>query len=602
MQTKTINEVDNIATILEYLSVKSKIPIDDLEVKIKSYNTYMKTKDAEFFEVLQDSNLTLIDSDEVFESKDYDFKQSYDIQIYKKTKENNFNIQINNNFESLDLILHKHFIPPKDIDEFDIFIDSINALKATKGILLRKLEDEKEIIQENLLHIHDALKDDLVINLYTSKIFRDSKPSRIKFCINDIDLSKRNIICTKENTLICDFYFAQNGVAGRNMQGIYILSDDRDNKPPTITEDFRYVDDAYCRKYFNIKSGFVMFDENRFSLTQELSFINLQARDNYHFIGDLDSNTTILISTDSEFEDALKSGVSLKAANINISGNIGANTSIQANELTITGQTHKDSTITTNKATINVHKGKLVSNIAKIENLESGSIQSDDLEIVKANGGIISTNNVNINELYSNNTIEFSNKCMVNIMKGGGNKIIFTPLGSSKIRQKILHLQKNLEDIISHQKAINLKAESLIYQYNKYQSTAKDLRDIIKKHKEKNEEIPSYIVQNYQLFLDIVESIKSLKHKNLAIEKEKTQIIQDLKNTQQEIFDAEFICKDGWLKYNDVLFELCFPKVSSSKTIIKGAGRYYFEPKERKIIHQKIFTNTSNQKIDNLGF
>lgn len=602
MQTKIINDVDNIPKMLEYLSVKSHISIDDFEIRIKSYNTYMKKKGADFFEMLKDDDMDLIDDDEIFENEENDFRQSYNIQVSKKTKENDFNIKINNDFESLDLVLYKNFIPPKDTDEFDDFIDSINALKATRGILLRKLKDEREIITANLENIKDALKDDLVVNLYTSKVFRDSKDAKINFHIKDIDLSKKNIICAKENTLFCEFYFAQTGTRGRNMRGIFTESKEKENNPPKITDDFRDIDEGDHKKYFNIKSGFIIFDENKFSFSQELSFQNLKTRDNYNFVGDLDSDTSLSIGTDGEFEDALKDGVSIMASKITINGNIGANTKIQAKELIIIGQTHKDSTIKANKADINVHKGKLDSNIAKIKSLEGGNVDSNDLEIIKANGGILAANNININELYSNSTIKFSNKCIINTMNGGGNKIVFSPLGSKKLREKILDLETKLENTILNQKMINKKAESFIYKYNKYQNTAKDLKKIIEKNKEENEKTPDYVVKNYNSFLKIVESIKSLKRQNLDIEKDKTRIMQDLKDIQKEIFDAEFICKDGWLKYNDVLFELIYPKISSSKTIIKGIGRYYFEPKERRIIYQKIFKNDSDDMIDNHGF
>ncbi|RAX54234.1 hypothetical protein CCY99_04280 [Helicobacter sp. 16-1353] len=602
MQTKIINDVDDISKILNYLSVKSHIPIDDLEVRIKSYNTYMKKKGAEFFELLKDDDMDLIDDDNLFESDSVDFRQSYNIQIFKKQKKDNFGIRINNNFESLDLILHKGFSLPKDINEIENFIDSINALKATKGILLRKLKDEKEIISKNLQYIKDTLEDDLVINLYTSKIFRDSRDSKIQFFIKDIDLSKKNIICAKENTLICAFYPAKDGVEGRNMQGIYTKSEAKVNNPLAITADFNEIVENDCKKYINLKSGFVIFYENSLSFNEELSFQNLKIKDNYHFIGDLDSNTSLLIGTDDEFEDALKDGVSIMASKITISGNIGANTRVKANDLVVMGQTHKDSTIIANKASINVHKGKLDSNSATIQSLESGDIDCNDLEIIKANGGTLAANNININEVYSNSIIKFSNKCVVDIMKGGGNKIIFTPLGNKKNREKILNLEKNLKNNVLNQKALNLKLESLIYKYNKYKNTAIDLKNIIQKHIARNEEIPDYVVKNYNSFLDIVESIKALKTQNLDMEQEKIQIKQDLKTTQEEVFNAEFICKDGWLKYNDVLFELIFPKANSSKTIIKGAGRYYFEPQERKIIHQRIFKNDSDETIDKYGF
>ena len=89
--------------------------------------------------------------------------------------------------------------------------------------------------------------------------------------------------------------------------------------------------------------------------------------------------------------------------------------------------------------------------------------------------------------------------------------------------------------------------------------------------------------------------------KNLNLEKLKMKYSQKIKDLQNEVFDAELICKDGWLKYNDIVFELIEPKAYSSKAVIKGIGRYYFDYESKKIIHQKIFVDT-NEEINNYGF
>lgn len=601
LQTKILKDIDNIAIALEEFSTNSGISLQNLTFKIQAFRTYMKKKEAEFFEILQDSEL--VDSDEIFECNDCDLRQSFDIVIMQKTQERCFDIRINNDFESLDLILYPSFIPPTNESQWQEFIDCLNALKAWRGIFLRNLKNERNIIEQSLQNTQ-RLQNEMIIRLYESKNFRDSTPAYLKYHITGINEAKNNIICAKENSLICEFYPAKNGVSGRNMRGIFLenpQSSQANQNPPILSDDFEKLMTQDCMKISNKKSGFVIFTANQFSFTQTLNLTNIKAKDNYNFIGDIDSQTNLVVSGKSEFDDAIQNGVFVMASNITINGNIGANVKIKANTLNITGYTHRDSTLEAKEATINVHRGYLLCQNAKIQTLENGNINGDELEILKANGGELVAQNITIRELYSNAIISFSRKCMLYTMIGGGNKITFTPFGDRRAKEKILALKQSLEQKTASQKEIASKIDVLLYQYKKFQNTAKDLEDSIHKANLEGKTPPSYIVENYNAFLEITHSLKNLKMQNLALEKDKKQLSNDLKTTQQNVFDAEFICKDGWLKYNDVIFEFIVPKIHSAKTIIKGAGRYYFDTTQKKIVYQKIF-NDDNNTINNQGF
>lgn len=593
-QNAIFQNVENIPSFIENISIKSNIPKEQIFIKILRIKNFIKT--------LEDKSFELVDeiSEEIFEDKGTQIKQTYDVKIYKKTKRD-FYITLHNNAQSLEITFNQNFEVPKNIDDFEALLQEILALQIMENVVLKDIDSQKNLLYERLKSVESPLKNDLRFILTESKNFVDSKEGELVFEINGIDLSKKNIIALKQGVKICVYKLAINGKAGRNLKGEFITPEAKTSLPPSNSDEIKKVENDGFYEYFSNKNGFVILADNHFSFNNEINLQNVELKDNYNFLGDLDTDSRIVISTNDEFEDALKNGVSLKANTINISGNLGANTQLEAREINISGQTHKSTMINAKNATINVLRGSLECESANIESLEGGSISSENLTINKANGGEITANTINIIEVFSTNIIKFSTKLIINSLKGGDNKIVFTPLANKQTKQKIESLLKDLEAKQQLEKQLQSKENALIYKYNKFHQTARDLKAQIADDRAKNRKSPDYVIENYKAFLEIVNSLKATKLSLQDNTKEQHYAINTIREYQQNIFSAEFLCKDGWLKYNDVIFELVSPKTYQTKTIIKGIGKYYFDIKQKSIIHQKIFTS-ENEEINNQGF
>ncbi len=592
MQTKVIYDVYDVNEILKEVSLKAKTDINNLEISLKSFKTYIKKYDT--FRLLNTNEN--IDDDLLFENKDFDFKQSYDFSVRYKPQNRLFDVIIND--DSVVLHLKNGFIAPKSESKIDDFINEIHSIQVQYGVFLRNLDIQKEKIINNL---QDVISNDIFITIYECINFKSKKGGFLEVLIKDFNALKNNIIALKENTKIAKFIKQQDGKSGRNVFGKYTEVTNSKVSLPQFSSDFMINENDDCFEYFNTKSGFVLHNKNSFSFKNELILKNIRNRDNYNFIGDADSDTKIIIGTDREFDDAICDGINVVANNILINGNIGEGVKIISNTIELNGQSHKDSIIIAKDAKINVHKGSVIADNIFIKNIENGSVECSNLESIIVNGANLVSKNIEINELYSNSQIQFSNKCIINNVKGGGNKIIFTPFGNVLVKKQIQSLKDELNSIIAKQNILQKKISSLVYKYNQFHSTAKELKGMIENSKKNNSEIPSYINENYDYFLKIIEFIKSLKIKNMNLEKIKSKYSKKIQDLQHEVFDAELICKSGWLKYNDVIFELIEPKMHISQAIIKGIGRYYFDLDNRKIVHQNIFINT-DEKIDNYGF
>lgn len=595
MQTSnTFQNIENISDLLDTISIKSNIKKEQLFVKILNIKNFVKVGNDKSFELVDEI------SDEIFEDKNTQIKQSYDVKIYKKEARYCY-LKPQNNAQVLDIVFLEGFEVPKNIEDFEVLSQEILSLQIMENIILRDLDTQKNLIYEKLKNAESPLKNTLQFRLSESRNFIDSKDGELIFDIKDIDLSKKNIIALKSDTKICIYKLAINGKAGRNLKGTFITPETKTSLPPSCGDEIKKLEKDGFYEYISGKNGFVILADNHFSFTNELNLQNVELKDNYNFLGDLDTDTKIIISTKDEFEDALKNGVKLMANEINISGNLGANTHLIADKVNISGQTHKSTIINANNATINVLRGSLNCDSTNVESLEGGEIFGENIRISKANGGEITANNITINEVFSATCIKFSTKLIINSLKGGDNKMIFTPLASKPIKQKIESLTKELENKQLLEKTLKSKETALIYKYNKFHQTARDLKAQIADDKAKNRKSPEYVVENYKAFLEIVNLLKNTKIALQDNAKEQNLIINKIREYQQNIFSAEFLCRDGWLKYNDVIFELISPKVYQTKTIIKGTGKYCFDTKEKSIVHQKIFAN-DDEEINNQGF
>lgn len=578
-KTQLIKNVKNIQSVLDNLASRFKFEPNKLIPQIIAVNNFIKKKGSGAFEMIDDI------CDEDFENSDNEFSQTLDIRAVL-LDEVLFVVENFNN-EEIFLELKNGFKKPQNDREFSEFCELVFGLVAKRGAFLRNLESLKNIIR-NFLDSNTQK-----ISLIKALNFKDSTPSVIKSEIKNIDLNKKNIICAKKDSKICSLFPAFDGKAGRNLAGIFIKPAKKESFNLAFSDAIYKKELPNCVEFYNKESGFVILEEKNIGFCVELSLQNVSLKDNYNFIGELDSNTNLTIATNDELLDALGGGVCVMANNITINGNVAASAQISAKYINILGQSHRDSNIFAESLKINVAKGKMCAKNAVIENFENGEIDCENLTINKANGGLMYAKNIEIKEIYSNANIYFSTKCEINNLKGSNNKLIFSANGDRILREKIKNLEQIINQRIELKKNLAIKLELQTKQYEKYKITAQKLKTKILRDRANNIPTKDYILQNYNAFLKIIDVINALMQDIKTCENE----IKSTKNEMESMkkINAELLVKSGWLKYNDVILEY----KNISKTIIKEIGRYTIENED--IAYQKIFSSEA-QTIDNRGF
>ncbi|HEX5623001.1 MAG TPA: hypothetical protein VFX57_01045, partial [Sulfuricurvum sp.] len=269
--------------------------------------------------------------------------------------------------------------------------------------------------------------------------------------------------------LLLEYIFPVRGRDGRGCDGIHIPIPD-----PTVQyADFIRIDEATIsqeqdeksRRYYAKVSGFVKQDDGIFSVAQELYLESASMKTTGSIEAGTDKDISLTIEQKNSSEDAVGIGVSIDVQTVDITGTVGENTKILAQDITIGAQTHKKSKIdATEVATIQLHRGDLKARIANIDILEGGRIEADSVRIKKMLGGEIIARTVHIEELYSNSKITALESIEVNHIEGDGNSLIIDPASipiyyekitaiKSDIQAKNTYLKEQKNELIARQQA-----------------------------------------------------------------------------------------------------------------------------------------------------
>lgn len=558
MGISIIKNVEDINLALNALRTKLQISIEDVDIKIESFTTFIQNDNS--YELIDNHKI----NDDIF-FENHSFKQVFDISISKKIQ-NDYAIRINNNFESMDLIFGDNFEYPNDEKQIIEFFKIINALKAKNGVILRNLEDEEKLLKNSILKKLDSIR------LCKAPKFREAKEPKLEFEMKNINTEKKNYISIGENEKIATFHYEKEGVDGRNLAGKYINVKQIKLATPKVSKEIKEEKTQNGINYYSIEGGFIIFENNEFSFAQKVQLMNVGLKDNYNFAGKIDSASNLIINTDNEINDALSNGLSIVANTIVINGNIGINTKIHGFNVKITGQTHKGSVIEALNAEINTHRGYVEGENVKILNLETGEVIANNINILRAHGGNISCNKIQIRDLISNNVIQFSKECEIKNLLGKENKMIFSSLAPRKKETKeLLNKQKDLDEKIQK---IQNKINFLKNKFSAYEKMANELKNII----DTKQSIPSYVRNNYNIFLKLKQNIEAYKIALENVENEKNLLNLNLQNEQSNINNAKLICKNGWVENNTI--ELNTQNINKARNIKNGKGNYIIKNNE----------------------
>ncbi len=560
MSQKVIVKTFDILETIKKYSSKYKVDLKNVGFSITDISYIHKTKLSN--KIIKKESILGIKSrqDDVNQ-----IQQKFNIKLFRKDKAKfiiSHRVFINKDkTEAFSVVSPKSKVRYYDNLEKDL-IEYFNEEKAKRKMLVSFFDD-------------DMIRD---ISLFVEYVKTNNNrlPKNTKICI----ASKANYIASVENNLSYN-YLPKNmgkndlvncycfvkakqqvilytqgskGKSGLDICGNYMKAKDirvKEDLSFNVSKNLEIINDDDTQSQVIAKiDGVLVFKNEEFDIKSILSFSSLDFKAVRYFNVPLDIEDVVInIKSRREFENAINSGVILKAHNINIQGDIDAGVTIVAVNLSCDGNIHRSAILRAKNAKLKILKGKLKAENATIKTMENGLVIGDSVEVVRSVGGEFRAREIKINFLHSNNIIKCSKTLEIGIMKGDNNDIHMSMNADMELKADIKRYKEELLNV----KEIEPRNVPIIKRkYAEHKKKAQILEAQIGDTSKNPKEIQKRILLNQNILNALKGDIDALKHKH--------NLISNLKKIDELLYQTKIILKNGWNGDNIVMYDYIHKK------------------------------------------
>jgi len=577
MEVETANPYGEILNLVKNLGVDSKF-IDFDIVKIK---TECKITGEGQPRQISEEKLNIFDDDKFYVERVESIKQSYVVKFYdirraKPVPLPNVSLNANKNLtkilatvsQNADTVYFKEFDKKlinfiyKKLIKVGILIGIRNGSMIEEIAKISSVLRVKEFIDKDYTFTVTAgvnvklSTDDALIFHYKNK----NKP----IDENDkIDYANRGyLLGVVENELIIEYVKLVEGSDGRDVRGNLLPAQKAKatiTKMPEHTENIYLKEDKEGIKFYSKKAGYVHEVKGLFDIKDELDVNEITFKTTGSVDTGLDTNVTLNVKENDLTKDAVGTGMTVEANEINVEGNVAANAVVKANKVTIGGQTHAKAVIEAKEAKIAVHIGSFEGESVEIDRLEGGKVKAKKVVIKSVIGGEIIAESVVIDTLVSNSNIVIADTLEIKKLKGVNNKILvdFSMIKNTgeQINDRMTKIKTIREQIVKMPRMLEFKR--WVVEENK--GPINVIKAKIEELKRTNNTPPATFIKKLKEYQQLVHEynalLKEFREKKAAIAELKGEIT----NIQESIFNSKVINHSSWREFNEIKFRLIDP-------------------------------------------
>ena len=576
-EVETANPYGEILNLAKHFGVDSKfIDFDIIEIK-----TECKVAGESQPRQVPAEKLNIFDDDKFFVEKVESIKQNYLVKFYdtrqvKPTPLPNVAINANKNLtkilatvsQNADTVYFKEFDKKlinfiyKKLIKVGILVGIRNKTMLEEVDKIYSVLRVKEFIDKDYsfvvtagVNVNPSADDALVFHYKNKNKSTDEN--------DKIDYSNRGyLLGVTENELIFEYVKLREGANGRDVRGKLLPTQKAKAtiaKMPEHTENIYSKEDEEGIKFFSKKSGYVQEEKGVFDIKDELDVNEISFKTTGSVDTGLDTNVTLNVKEKDLTKDAIGTGMTVEANEINIEGNVAANAVVKANKVVIGGQTHAKALIEAKDAKIAVHIGSFDGEYVEIDRLEGGKVKAKKVVIKSAIGGEIIAESVIIDTLVSNSNIIIADTLEIKKLKGVNNKILvdFSMIKNTgeQINERMAKIKAIREQIVKMPRT--LESKRCVIEENK--GPINVIKAKIEELKSTNNTPPVTFMKKLKEYQQLVHEYNAL----LKEFREKKAVIAELKseiaNIQDGIFNSKVINHSNWREFNEIKFRLVDP-------------------------------------------
>lgn len=576
-EVETANPYGEILNLAKHFGVDSKfIDFDIIEIK-----TECKVAGESQPRQIPAEKLNIFDDDKFFVEKVESIKQNYLVKFYdtrqvKPTPLPNVAINANKNLtkilatvsQNADTVYFKEFDKKlinfiyKKLIKVGILVGIRNKTMLEEVAKIYSVLRVKEFIDKDYsfvvtagVNVNPSADDALVFHYKNKNKSTDEN--------DKIDYSNRGyLLGVTENELIFEYVKLREGANGRDVRGKLLPTQKAKAtiaKMPEHTENIYSKEDEEGIKFFSKKSGYVQEEKGVFDIKDELDVNEISFKTTGSVDTGLDTNVTLNVKEKDLTKDAIGTGMTVEANEINIEGNVAANAVVKANKVVIGGQTHAKALIEAKDAKIAVHIGSFDGEYVEIDRLEGGKVKAKKVVIKSAIGGEIIAESVIIDTLVSNSNIIIADTLEIKKLKGVNNKILvdFSMIKNTgeQINERMAKIKAIREQIVKMPRT--LESKRCVIEENK--GPINVIKAKIEELKSTNNTPPVTFMKKLKEYQQLVHEynalLKEFREKKAAIAELKSEIA----NIQDGIFSSKVINHSNWREFNEIKFRLVDP-------------------------------------------
>lgn len=468
----------HVLTDLVAAAEQQGTPLEGVDFDLLSYKTYYKGTVEEEWQPVESDNLLDYTTEAEIRSITFILQQEYNIRIRPSSLPNpHFNLICSiatnrHKTQAVAIISPSSKIPLKKGIQGWIK-EAIQRKKVRAGLMIGIFESNLD--QEINRFLLKLQKDGSLTEPYRlpiSECFAPVWPIDDALLPHYKKIQRQNNVvdAVQPDDLVLEYVFAQKGRDGRNCQGEFISVPEPkiryEGKIQIDEETLRAEADEKSIRFFALKSGFMKRQNGIFGIGNDLALENATFKSTGSIEAGLDKEINLKIKHKEHSEDAVGSGVTIDVQKLDVSGTVGKSAKIQACEVNIGAQTHKQSEIfVTEHANIHLHRGNLNAKSATINILETGTVEAETVHIDKMVGGEVIAEKVYVKQLYSNAKITALELIEIDSIEGDGNDLLINPRAISSYHAKIdiLEMRSRKQSVRLQEKGKEFTAKQIAF-------------------------------------------------------------------------------------------------------------------------------------------
>jgi len=567
-----IVRTENVNEALLKISASNNIPLSSLDFEILDFTTYIKVGNSEFVELDEESR-ELVHMEDFLINEENEIKQVYEVEI-KKT-------DFSDDFELIGEVKINRFLTHA------VYVLKPESLIVYKSGIEKKIKNElnkKKIRNSMLIELFDEkMNQDIEKVVAKIRVLGQLEENEeIELCkgidpIENIEgkivyhyFKKREniknelIFPVKKGDVLIEVIKPQQGRNGRDCRGKIIqIPNITEFNIPSINvnpEEIKKEEDDKKIVYIALKDGYIYKEGDSYTIKDEMEVkqINLKTG---NVSGAKNSNVKLDVKESDALKEAIADNMVVETTVLIVRGNVGKSAKINAQELTIEGQTHQKAKIYADKAFINVHKGYIEGREIEINRLEGGVVKGKKVKIKQAIGGKVIAEEVEFGIVGSHVEVYALKEIKIKKLKGSENKFIISPLEVLGLNADADKLEKEIEEINRNiqikTKEYNKRKEILL----KNKPTIEKYMQSYRENRKKGVKTSAVILKKIKEFNEFKDKTLELKNEIFLLQKDLQELHDTLQNFQTAIFNAKIIALSPWTSYNRIEFDMVEPPV-----------------------------------------